>query len=115
MLQGFPLIKLLQYLLPTNAARGGVIANPFVVTDIKDHVILWFLPRVFTPSRQDAIRKATNGLKSVLLKLKQATGWHTNTSYYKSDADGGVLNVLPAWHAQARKASLTLECTYSAG
>lgn len=56
MLQGFPPIELSQYLLPADAARGGVIANPFVVTDIKDHVILWFLPGVFTPSRQVSIQ-----------------------------------------------------------
>jgi hypothetical protein len=56
MLQGFPPIELSQYLLPADAARGGVIANPFVVTDIKDRVILWFLPGVFTPSRQVSIQ-----------------------------------------------------------
>ncbi|KIJ11598.1 hypothetical protein PAXINDRAFT_15512 [Paxillus involutus ATCC 200175] len=105
MLQGFPPIELSQYLLPTDAARGGVIANPFIVTDIKDRVILWFLPGVFTPSRQDAIRKATDGLKSALSKPKQVTGWRTDASYYKSEADGGVLNVSPAWHAQAHEAS----------
>ncbi|KIJ69562.1 hypothetical protein HYDPIDRAFT_79726 [Hydnomerulius pinastri MD-312] len=107
MLQRFPPIKLLQYLLPTNAERSGVITNPFVITDIKDRIILWFLPGIFTPSRQDAIMKATNGLKSALSKPKQVTGWHTNAKYYKSDADGGVLNVSPAWHAQAHEASLT--------
>ncbi|KIJ05706.1 hypothetical protein PAXINDRAFT_93088, partial [Paxillus involutus ATCC 200175] len=41
--------------------------------------------------------------------------WRTNTSYYKSDTNGGVLNVSPAWHAQAHEASLTLGCAYSAG
>ncbi|KIJ63239.1 hypothetical protein HYDPIDRAFT_92670 [Hydnomerulius pinastri MD-312] len=104
MLQRFPPIKLLQYLLPTNAMHSGVITNPFVVTDIKDHIILWFLPGIFTPSRQDAIMKVTNGLKLVLSKPKQVTGWRTDTKYYKSDADGGILNVLPAWHAQAHEA-----------
>ncbi|KIJ08832.1 hypothetical protein PAXINDRAFT_18054 [Paxillus involutus ATCC 200175] len=115
MLQGFPPIELSQYLLPADAARGGVITNPFVITDIKDHIILWFLPRVFTPSRQDAIRKVTDGLKSALSKPKQATGWRTDASYYKSDDNGGVLNVSPAWHAQAHEASLTSGCAYSAG
>ncbi|KIJ05025.1 hypothetical protein PAXINDRAFT_93994, partial [Paxillus involutus ATCC 200175] len=38
--------------------------------------------------------------------------WRTDASYYKSDTDGGVLNVSPAWHAQAHKASLTLGCAY---
>ena len=56
MLQGFPPIELSQYLLPADAARGRVIANPFVVTDIKDHIILWFLPGVFTPSQQVSIQ-----------------------------------------------------------
>ncbi|KIJ59107.1 hypothetical protein HYDPIDRAFT_101343, partial [Hydnomerulius pinastri MD-312] len=53
---------------------------------------------------QDAIMKAMNGLKLALSKLKQVTGWRTNAKYYKSDADGGVLNVSPAWHAQAHEA-----------
>ncbi|KIK75297.1 hypothetical protein PAXRUDRAFT_173230, partial [Paxillus rubicundulus Ve08.2h10] len=43
-------------------------------------------------------------------KPNQATGWHTNTRYYTSDADGGVLNVSLACHAQAHEASLT--CGY---
>ncbi|KIJ63885.1 hypothetical protein HYDPIDRAFT_91813 [Hydnomerulius pinastri MD-312] len=107
MLQRFPPIKLSQYLLPTNAARSSVITNPFIITDIKDHIILWFLPGIFTPSRQDAIMKAMNGLKLALSKPKQVTGWGTDTKYYKSDADGGVLNVSPTWHAQAHEASLT--------
>lgn len=51
----------------------------------------------------------------MLSKPKQATGWRTDASYYKSDTDGGVLNVSPAWHAQAHEASLTLGCAYSAG
>ncbi|KIJ07019.1 hypothetical protein PAXINDRAFT_19783 [Paxillus involutus ATCC 200175] len=114
MLQGFPPIELSQYLLPTDAARGGVITNPFVVTDIKDRVILWFLPGVFTPSRQDAIRKATDGLKSALSKPKQATGWRTDASYYKSDTNGGVLNVSPAWHAQAHEAKSRGSCSGNA-
>ncbi|KIK72740.1 hypothetical protein PAXRUDRAFT_180002, partial [Paxillus rubicundulus Ve08.2h10] len=41
---------------------------------------------------------------------KQATGWRTDVRYYTSDADSGVLNVSPAWHAQAHEASLT--CGY---
>ncbi|KAF8834190.1 hypothetical protein BDN67DRAFT_1016756 [Paxillus ammoniavirescens] len=109
MLQGFPPIKLSRYILPANTAHGGVIANPFVVTDIKDCVILWFLPGVFTAGRQDAIRKATDCLKSTLSKPKQATGWRTDARYYTSDADGGILNVLPAWHAQAHKSADDLE------
>ncbi|KIK76537.1 hypothetical protein PAXRUDRAFT_18134 [Paxillus rubicundulus Ve08.2h10] len=80
MLQSFPPIELSRYILPAYAARGGVITNPFVVTDIKDCVILWFLPGVFTAGRQDAIRKATDYLKSALSKPKQATGWHTDSA-----------------------------------
>ncbi|KIK78421.1 hypothetical protein PAXRUDRAFT_164069 [Paxillus rubicundulus Ve08.2h10] len=45
MLQSFPPIELSRYIPPANAARGGVIANPFIVTDIKDCVIL----QVLTP------------------------------------------------------------------
>ncbi|KIK78422.1 hypothetical protein PAXRUDRAFT_164077 [Paxillus rubicundulus Ve08.2h10] len=55
---------------------------------------------------QDAIRKATDYLKSALSKPKQAKGWRTNVRYYTSDADGGVPNVSPAWHAQAHEANL---------
>ncbi|KIK75572.1 hypothetical protein PAXRUDRAFT_49876, partial [Paxillus rubicundulus Ve08.2h10] len=90
MFQSFPPIELSRYILPSDASRGGVIANPFVITDIKDCVILWFLPGVFTAGRQDAIRKVTDYLKSALSKLKQATGWHTDVRYYTSDANGGV-------------------------
>ncbi|KIK73198.1 hypothetical protein PAXRUDRAFT_179019 [Paxillus rubicundulus Ve08.2h10] len=110
MLQSFPPIKLSQYILPAGAAHGGVIANPFIVTDIKDRVILWFLPGVFTAGRQDAIRKATDYLKSALSKPKQATGWHTDIRYYPSDADSSVLNVSPAWHAQAHEGKCGRSC-----
>ncbi|KIK75486.1 hypothetical protein PAXRUDRAFT_172745 [Paxillus rubicundulus Ve08.2h10] len=110
MLRSFPPIELSRYILPSDAACGGVIANPFVVTDIKDYVILWFLPGVFTAGRQDAIRKATDYLKSTLSKPKQATGWRTDVRYYTSDANGSVLNVSPAWHAQAHEAKCGRSC-----
>ncbi|KIK90377.1 hypothetical protein PAXRUDRAFT_152014 [Paxillus rubicundulus Ve08.2h10] len=114
MLQSFPPIELSQHIPLADASCGSAITNPFVITDIKDCVILWFLPGVFTAGRQDVIRKATDYLKSALSKPKQATGWHTNIRYYTSDADGSILNVLPAWHAQAHKVSLTCGCPYIA-
>ncbi|KAF9228342.1 hypothetical protein BS17DRAFT_763844 [Gyrodon lividus] len=99
LLEQFLPINLEKYVVPSDFAKSRIITNPFMVMDVKDHIVAWFLPGILIPSQQAAFRKATNVLQSKLSKPKvnQVTKdkqgkWRMDAKYYTPNTESGIIS-----------------------
>ncbi|KAF8810593.1 hypothetical protein BYT27DRAFT_7091497 [Phlegmacium glaucopus] len=81
--------------------------RPCTITDCHGWMLLWYLPNILRPERQESIFADLHMLDRALKSdPKQSNNWRTSPKYFESVEGGlkcGTLNISPAWFEQGHE------------
>ncbi|KII83082.1 hypothetical protein PLICRDRAFT_119852 [Plicaturopsis crispa FD-325 SS-3] len=99
----------LQSRYPALRLSEGVIDQPITVVDIHGVILLWYMPRALTASRQDNIIQHTSKLSQLFgdsMKNSPSGNWRTASPLFAPAAKcpqitPGCISISPGWFHQA--------------
>ncbi|KAF8801179.1 hypothetical protein BYT27DRAFT_7115442, partial [Phlegmacium glaucopus] len=81
--------------------------TPCTITDRHSRMLLWYLPNILRPERQELMFRDLNMLNRALkLDNKPSGNWRTSPEYYwpvEGGLKAGSMNISPAWFEQGHE------------